>query len=250
MAKTQSDCLEKVSRKLTAKTEDITPDDYGILAAEYVLGVQDDGLRQTLSRLAETNADFAGHVDGWQMHLSALNVEYAEAKPPARVKKALDARLFGTETVKRTAFWDNIWLWRGATFASLALGAILFFQSQQAPDPLVNPESIVVAMQSDTGDVRFMAYYEAGEGKIRVARLNAEKASDRDYELWLIEEDGVPRSIGVIADEARTTVTLDAELIARIDAGDTFAVSVEPLGGSPTGEVTGPVIAAGVSGDV
>mgnify|MGYP000616225702 CR=1 FL=1 len=74
-----------------------------------------------------------------------------------------------------------------------------------------------------------------------------QKADDQDYELWLIEADGTPQSIAVIADSDSQTVLISPAFREKIDADDIFAVSIEPLGGSPTGDVTGPVIADGQS---
>ena len=60
----------------------------------------------------------------------------------------------------------------------------------------------------------------------------------------MIPKDGKPRSMGVMPagpmhlEVARAT----AEMLAE---GATFAVSLEPAGGSPSGLPTGPVIASG-----
>ena len=53
--------------------------------------------------------------------------------------------------------------------------------------------------------------------------------------------------MGVIPAGQTLALKVKPELVALISAGDTFAVTVEPLGGSPTGDPTGPVIAAGAS---
>ena len=68
---------------------------------------------------------------------------------------------------------------------------------------------------------------------------------DRDFELWVIPSDGSPRSLGVIAGAVETLVKLPAAVRAFIAADSVLAVSVEPVGGSPSGKPTGPVIYTG-----
>ena len=51
-------------------------------------------------------------------------------------------------------------------------------------------------------------------------------------------------------DGGETRVKLKPELAVKISAGDAFAVSDEPKGGSPTGEATGPVIAVGATSEI
>jgi anti-sigma-K factor RskA len=64
-------------------------------------------------------------------------------------------------------------------------------------------------------------------------------------ELWLIPADGVPRSLGVIGLGGTQRVTLAPTLLELVADGAVLAVSLEPVGGSPTGAPTGPVIATG-----
>ena len=70
-------------------------------------------------------------------------------------------------------------------------------------------------------------------------------AGGRAPELWVVPADGRPRSLGIIAaSDARTMIVASGHrpLLAR---GVTLAVSLEPVGGSPTGQPTGPVVMTG-----
>ena len=65
-------------------------------------------------------------------------------------------------------------------------------------------------------------------------------------ELWLIVPGKDPRALGVFeADEAGGACHPGAAHGRRHHAGSALAVSLEPPGGSPTGQPTGPVIAVG-----
>ena len=64
-------------------------------------------------------------------------------------------------------------------------------------------------------------------------------------ELWVIPADGTPRAMGVIDTAAPGWAPIPAAAARVMAAGVTLAISVEPLGGSPTGKPTGPVILSG-----
>jgi anti-sigma-K factor RskA len=64
-------------------------------------------------------------------------------------------------------------------------------------------------------------------------------ARELDAELWLIGDAG-PVSLGVIPKVGDARQALPAGL--PLAAGRTVAVSLEPIGGSKTGQPTGPVV--------
>jgi anti-sigma-K factor RskA len=67
----------------------------------------------------------------------------------------------------------------------------------------------------------------------------------RSMELWLIPAGDKPHSLGLIAAGQPVRVDIPADLARTITTDAALAVSLEPLGGSPTGQPTGPVIASG-----
>ena len=71
----------------------------------------------------------------------------------------------------------------------------------------------------------------------------AVKPSDRDYELWALPAGGAPAvSLGVIPVRGETTHALSEAQRQALARALQIAVSVKPLGGSPTGHATGPVV--------
>jgi anti-sigma-K factor RskA len=63
--------------------------------------------------------------------------------------------------------------------------------------------------------------------------------SDRDLELWELDAGETrPRSLGVLPATGR-------QLAAALMPGTQLLVSLEPRGGSPTGQPTGPVVYSG-----
>jgi anti-sigma-K factor RskA len=61
-------------------------------------------------------------------------------------------------------------------------------------------------------------------------------------ELRLIAPGEQPRSLGLIEPGRVVHINLPADMVRRVSADATLAVSLEPPGGSPTGLPTGPVI--------
>lgn len=219
-----------------------------LIAAEYVLGVLDAGGRRRVEARLQEDRSFARLVEGWQSRLAPLDEDYEPVTPPAAIKAALDKRLFVSTSTAKPGLLQSLGFWRGLSFAALALAAVAIVPDVLRRDPQVaDIKPIVATMQAEGGEVRFVALYEPGNDEIRITTVKAEKAADRDFELWLIEADGKPKSMGVIPVGQTLALKVKPELVALISAGDTFAVTDEPLGGSPTGGPTGPIVAAGAS---
>jgi len=67
----------------------------------------------------------------------------------------------------------------------------------------------------------------------------------RVLELWAIPAGGKPISLGLVPDAGKGRIQLSKEQQALLTAPLTLAVSLEPQGGSPTGQPTGPVLYQG-----
>jgi anti-sigma-K factor RskA len=66
--------------------------------------------------------------------------------------------------------------------------------------------------------------------------------ADRAAELWRIGSDNVPRALGLLTGQDGP-IRLGEDHVLQAD--EVIAISIEPLGGSPTGSPTGEVIASG-----
>ena len=64
-------------------------------------------------------------------------------------------------------------------------------------------------------------------------------------ELWLIPADGKPRPLGLLRADRTVTIAIPPEFARQTASNAVLAVSLEPPGGSPTGQPTGPVIGTG-----
>ncbi len=161
--------------------------------------------------------------------------------------------------------------WRQATAALAALAAVLLavvvtaaFDPGILPAPLrpkpveivktvtrevtkevtreVNPGRFVAVLQANAQAPAFILTVDVASRTATVRRVSAEPQTGKSYQLWLISERFAgPRSLGLVgADEfARPTL---ADYDPATISGATYAVSLEPEGGSPTGAPTGPVL--------
>ncbi|MEO7383939.1 MAG: anti-sigma factor, partial [Novosphingobium sp.] len=70
-------------------------------------------------------------------------------------------------------------------------------------------------------------------------------SAGHDYELWVLPKQGKSRSLGLLKAGANRQLVMSADVAAQLGPDAIVAISLEPTGGSPTGQATGPVIAVG-----
>jgi anti-sigma-K factor RskA len=218
-----------------------------MIAAEYVLGVLPAEERQAAARRIDAEPDFARLVDAWEVRLSPMAEAYAEAEPPASVKAAIDRRLFAGEsrTAESSSWWSSLAFWRGLAVASLAAFALYAVVPYLAPQTEVPQNRLVASLAADGSDVRYLALYDPETGNVALSHVSGERAAGRDFELWMIEGNNPPVSMGLIPEGATTHIEIAPDAREKLGSGAVLAVSLEPAGGSPTGQPTGPVVAAG-----
>lgn len=117
-----------------------------------------------------------------------------------------------------------------------------------APAPPVPPTvgRFVAVLQRDAGAPAFLLTVDVDNRTLTVRRVAATPEAGRSHELWLISDRfPAPRSLGLVgAAEFTQRAALAAYDQDTINSA-TYAVSLEPEGGSPTGTPTGPVLFTG-----
>ncbi len=220
-------------------------EDADMLAAEYALGVLDDPARLGAEHRAAADPAFARAVETWQVRLGALAAEIAAEPPAPHVWASVVRRLGTSGEVVELRLRHSLNRWRAATAAAGALAAALALvvvwprPAPPAPPPMLTARLAATA----TGSTIFVAFYDPGRRAIVLTPASVNANTGRSPELWLIPSGGKPIALGVAAFENSVQMIPTASL-ASVGSG-TLAVSVEPRGGSPTGQPTGPVIATG-----
>jgi anti-sigma-K factor RskA len=112
--------------------------------------------------------------------------------------------------------------------------------------PAPRPAQYVAVLQKDAASPAFLLSVDIDRGTFTVRTVGAERQAGKSYELWLVSDRfPAPRSLGLIGDSGFTVEPRLASYDQATINAATYAVSLEPQGGSPTGAPTGPVLYAG-----
>ena len=238
------------------------PDELEAMAAGLALGLLDgDERADALQRQLEDPA-FAERVRAWLQIADRWLEEIEPVRAPAGGLAILEAELDRRALEKGPNLIANdrgpAWVWRTwaitATAASLVLAIGLgfsVFTSNQNPGGErlavrdVFPQSVNVAQIDDAeGAPLLSALYHPNSGtlSLRIADLQQPAYGP---ELWIIPQDGVPRSLGLL-DGDRLTVTLSPQLRSYLQDGATMAITIEPRDGAPHDAPTGDILGTGV----
>lgn len=231
-------------------------DDPDLQAAELALGVLDGEERAAALRRVLAEPAFAAEVERWRLYFAQLFDLWPEVEPPEELIERIDASLGGPGHVRtrRAAPWPLIAIASSALAACLLVILLLRPAPEPAapsPTPVASATAApsapaagptLIAMLGD-GRTPIAAAYDGAAGRLRVASQPATPRG-RVAQLWVIGGDATPHPLGLLGPDGLELVLAPADR-ARLVAGATLAISIEPPGGSPTGLPTGPVVATG-----
>lgn len=227
-------------------TDTGVPED--VAAAELALGLLEGEERGAALRRVLAEPGFAAQVEWWRSRLAVLFDLWPEQAAPPHLAARIETSLDGTPAPALT----NRFAWPALAAVTSAIAASLLLFVMVRPEPTVpvsqpipvaRPTSVLVAMLGDAKSP-VAAVYDPANGALRVA-AGPGVPDARVAELWVIGGDGVPHSLGLLSGRPTSLAPKGVDR-SRITPGATLAISVEPLGGSPTGLPTGPVVATGV----
>jgi anti-sigma-K factor RskA len=228
-----------------SEDDTIDPADGGkLIAAEYVLGVLGAEERREVERRLAQEPALAAEVAFWEERLGGLADGVAPVAPPQATWSRIEAAI---GTTARPTLWQSLAFWRGFAIGSAALAAasiaglayIGLVPTARAP--------LMATLGGSAGQPNFVATVTASGNTLVIVPAALLTTDQRSFELWLIPAgpNQRPHSLGLIQPGQPIRLELPRDLIGRVTPDATLAVSVEPPGGSPTGQPTGPVIAAG-----
>lgn len=227
-------------------------EDRDLKAAEYVLGTLPMEERAAAEREVASDPEFAAAVRAWDARLSPLSDIVGEVRPSPELWSSIAARLDrpsatvlplpDPSSAARLRRSRN--LWRSAALGASALAASLALVIALAPPRTGRTGEQYVAVINRSGEEpALIVRVDTAAGTVQVRSLSAEPPTGRDLELWYIGPGQTPRSMGVMDSPSRRVAmpVADQSQLERAS----FAVTIEPKGGSPTGGPTGPVIFSG-----
>jgi anti-sigma-K factor RskA len=208
------------------------------LAADYAIGLMSAAARRRFDQLLLDDAALRAELAQWQETLVSLTESLPDHPVPDRVWQGITARIEPQvlHVPEKRPFWN--WLRLTAAVCSIAVLVLL--------GSLYNRDDARYRATLLTADAQPALKVEAHEDYLQVEPLTlAAVDADRSLELWAIPADGKPISLGVIPAGSKGKVELSEAQKVLIDKPIALAVSLEPKGGSPTGQPTGPVLYQG-----
>lgn len=227
----------------TNRNMDFTKGGDDLLAAEYVLGGLPKAEHAELALRVERDAAFAQLVAEWEERLVPMAEGFIPADLPPSVKRALDLRLFGQPPAQR-GIWSSLAVWRGLAVAMTA--AFLLAVTLPGLRPSPTTARLAASLTAEGSNVTYLVLYDSATGSVSLAHMSGDPVEGRDFQLWIARGAEAPVSLGVIPAGVSTRVPVTSDQIrALMTTAAHMAISLEPPGGSPTGQPTGPVLAVG-----
>ena len=215
-----------------------TPERRRALAADYAIGLMPPTARKRFEHLLQDDAPLRAELARWNTHLSQLTEPLLEQPVPDHVWQAIVARI-EPQTLHVPAkrpFWS--WVRLSALACSLLIALTVGL--------LYNRDSVQYKATLLSGTAQPGLSIEAHSDYLKVRPLElAAVDGGRSLELWAIPVEGKPVSLGLIPRDGDGRITLSQTQQQLIRIPVVLAVSLEPQGGSPTGQPTGPVLYQG-----
>ena len=236
---------------------ELTGDDR--LAAEFVLRLLEGEELAEARRRQRADPSFVRRVDHWEERLAPLLDEVPDEAAPAHVWDRISANLDRADgkgaTIHILRRKANLWRAYSATITAIAAALLVVIGLDatrkdpvlQAPRtaPATGAATLVASLASEGGPAAVVITYDPASRSLIATPAVLQGAAGHDHELWVIPAGGQPRSLGLVATGRSRKIVIPPALLKALGADATLAISVEPEGGSPTGQPTGPVVATG-----
>lgn len=212
------------------------PDLLEQLAGAYVLGSLRGSPRARFDQLCLQSDVARVAVRRWEDWLMPLLPALSPVAPREQVWARILQRIRGQATSAKLAAAPWRWVLAGAAALSLLVGISILLLNPPMQVMAVIGQDVVHPLWrvSRTSDSRALTIQA-----VQQVRTNPQLA----YELWALPGGGKPPvSLGLMPRTGRLERSLNAVQRAGLAGSSRIAVSLEPVGGSPTGQPTGPVL--------
>jgi anti-sigma-K factor RskA len=176
-----------------------------------------------------------------------------------KVEPKLERSANVVQLARRVSRWRRMTVVMGAIAALLALyiglaqfapGLVPFGPRAsvvaQSQGPAQLGARLVAVLQQEPTAPAFLLTVDPQSRTLVVRRISATPEAGRSYELWLISSQfPTPKSLGVVGTDEFTQRPIPGNFDVATLRTASYAVSLEPSGGSPSGVPTGPVLFTG-----
>lgn len=228
-----------------------------MLAAEYVLGTLTGQARARFERLLEEDRRLRAVVAYWESRLGQLGLDLTPVAPPDSAWQAIERRVGRVPAAERPVqrpagrayppLRGRLGFWRAwaaaATAACLALA--IAFWAVPAFTPQAARTHYMSVMDMPRGQAQWVIMFYPGESRLQVKTISTpyNLPENRSLELWLLPPgQKKPMSLGMMPQSGSGWMSMPSAAADSIGAHVKMALSVEPKGGSPTGQPIGPVV--------
>lgn len=227
-----------------------------MLAAEYALGTLRGRARDRFERLLDEDRGLRPILAYWENRLGQLGLDLTPVTPPDSVWQAIERRVGRVPAAERPvsrpirpprpSLWQRTGFWRGwaamASAACLALAITLWV----VPGPGAGNGHMpyVSVMSAQKGQAKWLIMLYPGSRRVRVKTVSSyPMPKHHALELWMLPSgQKKPVALGVIPGSGSGWMPMPSSTLKYMGARAKLAVSLEPAGGSPTGQPTGPVL--------
>jgi anti-sigma-K factor RskA len=206
------------------------------LADEYVLGTLQGAARRRFERLLR-------HDDALRMTVQKAGLRWnvlVETLPPVQPSAALwhtiQQRIAPARQVPARP-WRQLGFWRGWALAASALAVLLILYIHVVPWPTTY---VVIITDDAQARASWLLSVAAAGREVRVNALAPQPLpADHAFQLWAkLPGAATVQSVGLIPAAGRTIIPVPEPLVPNLAQAEKFGVSIEPPGGSPTGQPT------------
>lgn len=231
------------------------------LADDYVMGLMSSRARSNFEKRMRADSSLREEVKKSESLWNLLSLSVSEKTPPRKVWMNISARLFQEKPTSISQLRQNLrntptitpnkstWLktWAiAASISTLSLATyigldMLPFEFNKTQQMTAKENALHMAVLiNDQQQAGWLMKYDQQSQRIHVQTLQARLLDKQHtYELWIIA-DGVeqPQSLGLMPEIGEYNLALNETQMALLAKVKKFAVSIEPAGGSPTGQPT------------
>ena len=207
------------------------------LASEYVLGNLHGAARRRLVALMAQRADLRARVEHWEELMYPFTVRAPRVKAPDQVWQKIHARI--SRRAERAGA-RRLW-WAGFATAALSCALLAALVVGLLP-PHAAPSTMVAVLHNAQAQPALLFTWtprQATGRQIAVKVLaHPEMPAGTSWEAWLLIESGdvAPISLGLVTTEVSQLLTLSEAAARALPRASMIAVTVEPKGGSRSGQ--------------
>jgi anti-sigma-K factor RskA len=228
-------------------------DDIDGLAAEYVLGTLTREERQVVAdrRVIDKELDLA--IEAWERRLAPLVETISPVAPSPNLHNKIRTQIGPSQQVvslkareqmlaRRAARWRNAFV--GATAVAASLVGVLGYRETVGRD---EARQYVAVLDSGDDLPAFLLTVDTRTKMCVITAVNPPTQSAKTYQVWMVSDKmPKPKSLGMVNKPGEMQMMpLQSRSEMDLLMNASFAVSVEPMGGSPTGAPSGPVMFTG-----